>query len=175
MEAAPVEDEEMEATTTSEEAELPLQEQAMLQKAVEHMHVTSGHPSNRAMARAVLLIGGSVAAVKACLEHRCSTGRRLREPKPTSAATFRDKCKIGDCVAIGLFTLRTPRATLRPSSMLRTWLRGFRLLPLARANTHELCSKPFLVFGVVGLDYRRRFFRTEAESLTRSSRRSWRL
>ena len=92
--------------TTNEEAELPVQELASLQKAVEHMHVTMGHPSNRAMARAVRLTGGSVAAVNACLEHRCSVCRRLREPKPAPAASFRDKWKeFGDCVAIDLFQL----------------------------------------------------------------------
>ena len=93
-------------TTGGEEADLPVQEQASLQKAVEHMHVTMGHPSNRAMARAVRLTGGSVAAIKACLEHRCSVCRRLREPKPAPAASFRDKWKeFGDCVAIDLFQL----------------------------------------------------------------------
>ena len=99
------EDFEMDATAT-EDSELPVQEMASLRKALEHMHVTMGHPSNRAMARAVRLTGGSVAAVKACLEHRCSVCRRLREPKPAPAATFRDKWKeFGDCVAIDLFQL----------------------------------------------------------------------
>ena len=77
-----------------------------LRKAVEHLHVTMGHPSNRAMARAVRLTGGSNTAIKACLEHRCPSCRRLREPKPTAAASFRDKWKeFGDCVAIDLFSL----------------------------------------------------------------------
>ena len=74
--------------------------------AIKTLHSNLGHPSSRALARAIKLSGGSDTAVSAALAYRCPTCERLREPKPANPAKLSDRWKnFGDLVCVDLFTL----------------------------------------------------------------------
>ena len=81
-----------------------------LMTAIKTLHSNLGHPSSRALARAIRLTGGSDEAVAAALAYRCPTCVRLKEPKPVNPAKLNDKFNnFSDLVCIDLFTLADTR------------------------------------------------------------------
>ena len=81
-------------------------------RAIRHLHTNMAHPSNRALARAIRLSGGSDAAVKAALHFTCSVCHRLQIPRPVAPARLREHWKeFADCVAIDLLELTDVNGT----------------------------------------------------------------
>ena len=78
-------------------------EDANLRKIVAQLHVSLGHPSNDALARAIRLSGGSDEAIQAALKVRCTVCERLTETSPVPAASLRRWTEFGQCVALDLF------------------------------------------------------------------------
>ena len=78
-------------------------EDANLRKIVAQLHVTFGHPSNGALARAIRLSGGSDDAIQAALKVRCTICERLTEPSLVLAASLRRWTEFGQCVVLDLF------------------------------------------------------------------------
>ena len=79
------------------------EEDANLRKIVAQLHVKLGHPSNDALARAIILSGGSDDAIQAALKVRCIVCQRLTEPSLVPAASLRRWIEFGQCVALDLF------------------------------------------------------------------------
>ncbi len=99
---------ELDAPECPDEPNEPVDD-ALVDRAIRHWHTTMGHPSNRAMARAVRLTSGSEKAIRACLRFLCTICRRLRQPAPIPASSLRQYKQLGDCIAVDLFELADPK------------------------------------------------------------------
>ena len=75
--------------------------------AVAKLHVNLGHPSNKALARAIRLTGGSDLAISIALAHKCPVCERLKTPTNPShqAAGLAEVQDFGQAIAIDLFAL----------------------------------------------------------------------
>ena len=69
------------------------------------MHTNLGHPSNLALARAIRVIGGSAAAVRAALQLRCDVCESQQHLGPHLPARLRTGREFGDTAATDLFVL----------------------------------------------------------------------
>ena len=67
---------------------VPICEDSKLIIAIKTLHSNLGHPSSRALARAIKLSGDSDETVSAVLAFRCPTCVQLKEPKPANAGQF---------------------------------------------------------------------------------------
>jgi len=76
-----------------------------VRRALRHLHINLGHPSNNSLARAIRLSGGSDATVAAAQSYRRSVCSRLRGPSPALPARLNPYREFGDCVALDLFEL----------------------------------------------------------------------
>ena len=104
--------------------------------AIKTLHSNLGHPSSRALARAIKLSGGTDEAVKCALNFRCTTCARLKEPKPVNPAKLNKRWKnFQDLVCVDLFTLADIEETLEAidHDRLGRYERGCGLL-------NELCA-----------------------------------
>ncbi|CAE8601098.1 unnamed protein product [Polarella glacialis] len=85
---------------------VPVAPQQVIHTAIQQLHRNMGHPSARALARAIRVTGGSDEAVKAALKFTCSSCQRIAEPKPDLPAQLRQRWrKFGDAVAVDLLML----------------------------------------------------------------------
>ncbi|CAE8585764.1 unnamed protein product [Polarella glacialis] len=81
-------------------------ENQVIRAAIQQLRRNMGHPSARALARAIRVTGGSDEAIKAALKFTCSSCQRIAEPKPDLPAQLRHRWrKFGDAVAVDLLML----------------------------------------------------------------------
>ena len=79
-----------------------------LRQAIKTLHTNLGHPENRALACAIRLTGGTDEAVKAAMEHQCTTCARLRTPMPVPPARISENImhrNFNDYISLDTFAL----------------------------------------------------------------------
>ena len=108
-----------EVLATSQKSTLPIEkkkdlknpeeveDERVIRLAVAKLHTNLGHPSNKALARAIRLTGGSDLAIATALGHQCPVCDRLKNPTNPShqAAGIPEVKDFGRAIAIDLFTL----------------------------------------------------------------------
>ena len=82
---------------------------AAIKMAVKRLHETTGHRSNRRLARALVLSGAPQQVIEAAKKHKCSVCDERKSPKPRRPASLPTPKDVSDQVHIDIFEVHDAR------------------------------------------------------------------